>query len=66
MEDIPLVYTIYGNLPVSELTYRHHWIDNDNETTFVEEYLRGDEVVRRSVHTRLKQGAESTAVQATF
>jgi len=59
MEQEPLIWTIKGNLPISSLQYRHQWTDNNNETTLVEEYLLGDEIVKRNVHVMLKQGATS-------
>ncbi len=59
--DEPLIWTSKGNLPIASLTYRHEWIDNENETTLVEEYRLGDEIVKRSVHVHLKKGVAALA-----
>lgn len=54
--DEPLIWTTKGNLPISSLQYRHQWTDTPAETTLVEEYLLGEEIVKRNVHVMLKQG----------
>lgn len=54
--DEPLIWTVKGNIPISSLQYRHEWTDTATETTLVEEYLLGDEIVKRNVHIMLKQG----------
>jgi hypothetical protein len=56
MKQKPLIWTTKGNLPISSLQYRHQWNDTPNETTLVEEYLLGEEIVKRNVHVMLKQG----------
>lgn len=61
MEQEPLIWTTKGNLPIASLQYRHEWTDTAVETTLVEEYLLGEEVVKRNVHVMLKQGAVSHA-----
>ena len=58
MTDEPLIYTSKGNLPVKDLEYRHGWVDNDVETRLVQEWLLGDEVVKRSEHIFLKNGIQ--------
>lgn len=60
----PLVGTTRGNLPAALLQYRYGWLDSDAETTFIEEHWLGDELVKRSVHTMLKQGLASAAEAA--
>lgn len=62
MADIPLIWTTKGNVPVDSLRYRHQWIDTADETTFVEEYLDGEEIVKRNVHVFLKKGLSATSV----
>ena len=64
-DDAPLIYTSKGNLPAADLEYRHQWIDNATETTLVEEHTLDGELVKRSVHTMLKQGVEMFPVAAT-
>lgn len=60
----PVVYTAKGNLLLSQLTFRHEWINNDHETTLVEEYRLGDELVRRSVHVMLKKASAEAVASA--
>ena len=60
----PLIFTTRGNLPVSVLQYRYGWYESQREIVFVEEYWLGDESVKRSVHTMLKQGVDSQAEAA--
>lgn len=66
MEEEPLVYTSRGNMPLSELTYRHEWLEDDIAITFVEEYLHKGEVVKRSAHSRLKQGLDTLIQNQLF
>jgi hypothetical protein len=61
-DQVPLIWTAKGNLPIASLQYRHEWSENDNEICFVEEYSLDGEVVKRSVHLHLKQGCALPAV----
>ena len=62
----PLIYTSKGNLPIANLQYRQGWFESESEISFVEEYWLGEEVVKRSVHTKLKRGLDSAIEQAIF
>jgi hypothetical protein len=62
----PLIYTSKGNLPIANLQYRQGWFESESEISFVEEYWLGEEIVKRSVHTKLKRGLDSTIEQAIF
>jgi hypothetical protein len=62
----PLIYTSKGNLPIANLLYRHGWFESDSEISFIEEYWLGEEMVKRSVHTKLKHGLDSALEQALF
>lgn len=64
--DEPLVFTSKGNLPLSLLKYSHKWLEDDVAITFVEEYRLDDEVVKRSAHSRLKQGLEALIEKQLF
>lgn len=66
VDEVPLIWTTKGNLPVAGLEYRYAWLDNEVETTFIEEYWLGTEMVKRSVHTRLKQAAEAIPEAASL
>lgn len=56
VNDQPLIYTTKGNLPIADLVYRTEWQDSDDTIVFIEEYLLGEEIVKRSVHGYLKKG----------
>jgi hypothetical protein len=62
----PLIFTSKGNMLVSDLEYRHGWFETDNEISFIEEYLLDGEVVKRSVHSRLKRGLDAALEQQIF
>lgn len=62
----PLIYTSKGNLPIASLQYRHEWTENENEIIFAEEYLLDGEIVKRSVHAKLKKPLTFETQQATF
>lgn len=66
MDDEPLIYTSKGNLPISSLTYRHEWIEDDVAITFAEEYRLDGELVKRSAHSRLKKGLDATITNQLF
>lgn len=55
-DDIPLIYTSKGNVPVASLRYETSWSDDANNTTFTETYFLDDEVVKHSVHVMTKKG----------
>lgn len=48
--DTPLVWTTKGNLPIADLTYHTDWAFSPGSVTFIETYMLGDEIVKRSVH----------------
>ena len=62
--DSPLIYTSLGNMPAADLQYAHQWIDNEGETTFIEEHSYLGKVVKRSVHTMLKKPAVESVAEA--
>lgn len=64
--DTPLIYTSKGNMPVSDLQYRHYWFEDELAITFKEEYLLDGEVVRSNAHCRLKKGLDSAVEQQLF
>jgi hypothetical protein len=66
--DEPLIYTTLGNMKVSDLDYKHYWLEDRVAITFVEEYrLKGsEEIVRKNAHARLKQGLDSAIEQQLF
>ncbi|HET8687728.1 MAG TPA: hypothetical protein VFM18_13840 [Methanosarcina sp.] len=53
----PLIYTIKGNLPQAELTYKTEWDVNDAYIKFTERhYDSTGELVRESCHVYDKKG----------
>ncbi len=62
----PLVHTTKGNVPLSQLQYRHSWEEDDVAISFIEEYRMGDELVRRNVHSRLKKGLDAAIHNQLF
>ncbi len=62
----PLVYTIKGNLPISELEYFHGWEDTDDFTKFIQGYKLNGEVVKQEAHVRMKKGFDLGAEQASI
>ncbi len=61
-----MLYTTKGRLPASMLVYQPSWQEDDRSICFVEEYLLNGELVRRNVHQKLKQGLDSSALQAVM
>ena len=66
VDDEPLIYTSKGNLPISSLTYKHEWFEDDVAITFAEEYRLDGELVKRSAHSRLKKGLDATITNQLF
>jgi hypothetical protein len=66
MQEEPLIYTSKGNLPISSLTYRHEWLEDDVAITFVEEYSLNGEIVKKSAHARLKKGLDAAIQNQLF
>lgn len=49
MNDEPLIYTVRGNLPVSQLTQKVLWEDRAEYVKCIEQYWLADELVKQSV-----------------
>lgn len=56
--EIPLIWTSKGNLPIADLAYTYYWLDTPDALTFVEEYRLGEELVKSNSHSFLKKGLE--------
>lgn len=52
----PLIWTIYGNLPVADLRYEVQWNVLPDQVQFIERYFQGDELVRENSHIKLLEG----------
>lgn len=66
MDDIPLIYTSKGNLPISSLEYSHQWLEDQDTIVFVEEYKLNGEVVKRNAHHKMKRGLDAALEQQIF
>ena len=66
MDAETVIYTSKGNLPISSLTYKHEWFEDDVAITFAEEYRLDGELVKRSAHSRLKKGLDATITNQLF
>lgn len=61
-----LVTTIYGDTEESELEKKTGVTDNPNETATWVEYWKDGELVHRSVHVSVKEGAVSKSLVGSF
>ena len=67
MNDVPLIYTIRGNLPLSELTLETEWHRAPEYIKLVERYRAADgEVVRESAHVLSLVGVAGEGVASSF
>lgn len=62
MNEIPLIWTTKGNIPVESLAYSSEWFISDEEIKLVETHRLGDEIVRQSAHIYVKRSLLSDAV----
>lgn len=60
--DIPLIHTIKGNLPVSDLDYKEVWENDEHHVTFRQSYFLNGELVRQNVHMLAKHGNEAVSI----
>jgi hypothetical protein len=49
-DEVPLIYTTLGNLPINSLDYSYSWEDTKEFTKFTETYKLNDEIVKQSCH----------------
>lgn len=65
-DEVPLIYTSRGNLPVDALEYKTQWVNTDDYIKFVETYSLNGEVVKESAHVYAKRGISTEALQQSF
>lgn len=65
-DQVPMIWTTHGNLPIEVLEYSTEWLESPDEITMAEVYRYKGEVVRRSVHVYKKRGQTIGADQAAF
>jgi hypothetical protein len=56
MNEIPLIFTSLGNVPIESLTEKVVWTDNADETVCAVEHWLGEECVRRQVNIMKRTG----------
>lgn len=65
--EVPLIYTTEGNVPIDSLAYSHEWLEDDMAIILVETYKNKDGVVvKQSRHIKLKQGLSAFGEQSTL
>lgn len=52
----PLIYTSKGNLPIASLKYLNYRQDVPGSIVFIQEWMLGDESVKREVHVLPVEG----------
>jgi hypothetical protein len=72
LDQVPLVWTTIGNVPKSELEYRHGWQLHVTDAgglsgmVFWEEYWFNGELVQRSAHVYKHEGVAGEGQAATI
>ena len=65
-DEVPLIWTIKGNLPVDSLKYEHSWEHGEGFIKFSERYLLDGEIVKESAHVYSKFGVTGEAVATSI
>lgn len=63
MNDKPLLWTKYGNLPIEELVYESGWEEDGTYIKFKERWTKDGEEVKSNAHVYIKKGIEAQAIQ---
>ena len=58
-DEVPLIWTTKGNLPVDSLAYRYGWEITEDYYKFEEHYYLDDELVKSNCHVYSTKGVES-------
>jgi len=67
MQNEPLIWTLYGNLPVNSLKYEHKWEDTPEEVTFSEFWFTQEgELVKNNCHKLAKKQLPISGEQAAM
>lgn len=64
-DEVPLIWTAKGNLPVSTLKVQALWQDNPDNIVFTEQYIEiaSGELVKSSTHVYVKPPTEVVGVE---
>lgn len=64
--EIPLIWTTKGNLPVDSLEYTTRWEDTDDFIKLVETYRLDGEIVKENAHIYAKRGVFQEMLASNF
>ena len=64
--EVPLIYTSKGNLPIADLEYHQFWSEDENCIICNEEYYLAGELVKSNRHVKLKQGLQALLEQGAI
>ncbi|CAB4126887.1 hypothetical protein UFOVP84_31 [uncultured Caudovirales phage] len=67
LNDVPLIFTSKGNLPVDALRYENSWIVQESYIIFNEKWLLDDELVKSNSHCYTQNPlGQATSEQQAF
>lgn len=66
MDETPLIYTTKGNVPIDSLIHCPTWEEGDDYIKFIDTYTLDGEVVKQSVHLKIKRGISVMLEQGSF
>lgn len=64
--EVPLIWTTKGNVPIEQLQYSAQWFENDDFIKLVETYVLDGEIVKQNAHIKVKQGSLTNSSQGGF
>lgn len=65
-ENVPLIWTTKGNVPVASLEYYIGWEISETSIVFREQYRLDGEIVKENSHVKLLDGNNATVEAAEF
>jgi hypothetical protein len=65
-EEVPLIWTTKGNVPVSSLEYYIGWDISEEAIVFKEQYRLNGEIVKENAHVKLLKGEDNATETAQF
>lgn len=65
-QDVALIWTTKGNLPVSSLEYYIGWDISEESIVFKEQYRLNGEIVKENAHVKLLKGGDAVPETAQF
>lgn len=65
-QDVPLIWTTKGNLPVDSLEYYIGWEITEDSIVFKEQYRLEGEIVKENAHVKLLKGSDAVPEAEKF